>query len=171
MRGELDSADAVMVAMARNVPRWQRSTTELIYYVCPACCLRLVAELGPKGTEDALPYLWLRYVAHTRSCTPRGPVAWFNDKDWRRSIRVEVVDLFAPLDLSDILSKRALRHRATDLSRSARIPVEKALERVESHIRTTLARQERYSCRVCGRPITKRRAGLDGIGVSCRARD
>lgn len=140
---------------------WERTTKEVVFYPCPICCQRLEVELDNSGTSLG----WLHVAVtnhfvmhHYKEHLP----GW---KELQLMARTETIDLYATLDLSDIISKRSLRRRALTLAGSCE-DSQRTLIKLKSRIRTLVVREGHYVCKLCGKRITKKRAEKYGYGVS-----
>lgn len=151
-------------------PKWEAATKEVLYAACPVCCLRLEVELHGDGTE--LTTLWQGWCAHhalAKFHLDQRFLSWREQHEWRKSVKCETIEVYRPIIISDIISKRAIKRRAQRLvGRSQTLSIESAIAQVRSKVRRATLSEGHYVCRVCGRRITKKRAEGNGIGVRCR---
>lgn len=141
---------------------WERATKEVVFYPCPLCCQRLEVELDNSGTSLSWLYVTIAnhyYVEHEQTRLP----------EWRElqlAARVDTVDLYAPIDLSDIITKCSLKRRIRHLAGDDYEGFQRARNKLEARIRTLVTRQGHYVCKICGKRIIKQRAEKYGYGVS-----
>lgn len=147
--------------------RWTRATKEIAYITCEFCHEKIEVELDPVGRS--IPWLIERFKAHFIEWHSEGQVTTFEQR-WLATLpRTQTIDLDKPIDLSDIMSERAIERRAKDVSERHLVSYESALKLVRMKAsQVVLTSKRKYACVQCGRYITRKSAESGGLGRDCQ---
>lgn len=145
----------------------QRRTKEVVYAVCEGCRLRIEVNFDASPCGQSVLSLYNLVRRHITAEHPE--LGFLTYRELQLMAKTEEIDLDLELDISDIISVRSLRAIALRLASLGRFSTPlRAHAALKARVIELAATSAYYSCRECGRRITRKAAVNGGIGVRHR---